>query len=83
MTKNEFIGLMKTYISLDKDVYDVHKAIKKLSPNFGGFLLERHNQLFLDTIKYAMDDKNDWISYWIYELDKGKKWTEKSVLDSD
>lgn len=31
----------------------------------------------------VMHDKDDWISYWIYEQDFGKEWDENTACEED
>lgn len=34
---------------------------------------------FIDFMEAVFNDKSEWISYWIYELDYGRKYTEGSI----
>ena len=36
-----------------------------------------HRQLLL------LEDKDDWICYWVYELDCGRRWEEGTVVSKD
>lgn len=40
-------------------------------------------QEILDYLNYAFGDKNDWIGYYICELDYGKEWEPGFVTDQD
>ena len=40
-------------------------------------MFSRYKQLFLDTIKLAMDDKDDWIGYFLFEMDA--KFSKKPI----
>ena len=80
INKKEFIKLMIDYISLKADEDNLDNAMKKFDPDFGSFACMRYDTLFITALEYAMEDKeNQWISYWVYELDCGKKATKDSV----
>lgn len=83
MTKDTFIKLMTEFLALEDDLRAVDKAMKKLSPDFGGFMLERHTTLFLKAMREAMEDFSDWIGYWMWELNKGADYKDGCVTDMD
>ena len=85
MTKQKFVEYVNRFITLTKLEDDVDAAMKEISPNFGGFHLELHELLILDLLReYSGDTKeNDWISYWIYELECGKKYRKGTITDKD
>jgi len=66
---------MKEFHEIVKDTDAVHDAMKKLDPDFGGLSLGRHESLALELLRKLTGDTsaNSWISYYIYELDWGKK----------
>jgi len=79
MTKKEFTEIIKELMSLEKDIQEVDKALKKLDPDFGGFYLSRISTLIVKTLQIVMKDKADWIGYWFWELDCGKLTKKNSV----
>lgn len=83
MKRKEFIEIMQEVVSLDTDTHEANDALKKLSPDFGGLMLERHDSLILKLITHIMNDESEWISYWMFDLDKGKKWKKGTVVDKD
>lgn len=83
MDKTTFKKLMNEFISLRKDEDNVRDAMKKFDPDFGNFSLGRYETLFLKTMEEAMDDVYQNISYWIYELDFGKKTKKNSITDKN
>lgn len=83
MEKTDFIELMNRYIELGEDVEKVDTALKTLSPDWGRFSIHRADQLILDLLKITMNDRYEYISYWLFELDKGKLWTKNSVRDEN
>jgi len=83
ISKKEFTKKIKQYIKLNKDIENVDIAMRKLSPDFGGFYLDTVHELIIDTLQLAMNDKYEWISYWVYELEYGKKANKETVQDKD
>jgi hypothetical protein len=81
LTRDQFKEVMLELIELGKIEREVDAAMKKLSPDFMGFSFEKPMNIILKTLKYAMKDNtdSDWISYWIYELDYGKKAKARTV----
>ena len=59
----------------------VNRAMKGLSPDFGSFCNERAETLIIKVLENVFDDKADWISYYIYDLDWGKKWKKGTITD--
>lgn len=81
MDKTTFKKLMNDFIALRKDEDNVDAAMKKFDPDFGCFSLGRYETLFVETMKEAIGDKYDNLSYWIYELECGKKAKKTSITD--
>lgn len=70
---------MSELLSLKKDEEALNKAFQKLNPDFNYISFGRMETLIVDAIKEAMGDKDDWIGYFIYELDWGNKAKKDSV----
>ncbi len=83
MIRQEFLRVMKNLKDLENDIRSVHVALKKLDPDFGGFFISRVPALALDILKIAMEDKSNWIEYYIYEMDWGTRCKENSVTDKN
>ena len=81
MTKKEYCDALNEFKAIEDDIQGVHKAMKKLSPDFGGFHISRYNTLILKLIEKAVGDKDEWTGYFIYELDWGKEATAGGVID--
>ena len=79
MTKKQFIKAMKDLILLKRDEENLSKAIKRFEPDFNYICFSRYENLVLEVLKIATGDKDDWISYWLYELDCGTKAKKNSV----
>ena len=37
----------------------------------------------VDLLEYTMNDKDEWISYFVYELDCGKRYKEGAIKNAD
>lgn len=81
MTRKQFTELMKELVSLRKDEDDLNTAFKKLEPDFNYISFGRYETLVVRSLEFAMNDKYQWISYWLYDCECGKK--EMKVIDKD
>lgn len=85
LTKKYFIkiiGQLKLQDDHDRKCSDAFKVIlpDDYTSGYANHILT--NQL-IEILKIAMTDtENDWIGYWIYELDYGKEYTEGCVTDN-
>jgi len=73
ITKKRFRQLMEELVSLKQDEENFREAFKKFEPEGGNLFFSRHENLVVDSLKEAINDKNLWISYWLYELNCGKE----------
>ena len=80
LSKDHFITTINELHEIENDIDNAHTALQKLDPDFGGLYLSRVTSLVVQTLKRSMDDIADWISYFIYELDYGKKWKSGMVV---
>lgn len=76
ISKKNFIEYMTRYKELVEKEYKIDEALRTLSYDFNGFVLEYHNYLILDMLKDLVNDKNDIIRYFTSECDWGKKGTD-------
>ena len=78
ISKENFIK----YIDKIKRMRDIEDAINEAgkSIEFFQFSFGDYEDLVFKVLEDAFDDQNSgWISYFIYELDFGKKWHEGSI----
>lgn len=73
ISKEKFIEYIERYKELVDIEEKVDNSLKLLNPDFNSLSLEKHSSLILDMLKDLMDDTYDYIEYYIYELDWGKK----------
>jgi len=81
MNKKTFIELMTELVSIKKAEDNLNDALKRFEPDFSRISHERYETLIVRSLKIAMNDKWNWISYWIYDCDMGKKDTKAVVND--
>ena len=82
-TRKQFIKYMKEYKQLDKDIDGMDDAMKKISPDFGGFHLGRVNTMVVDLLRETMEDTSEWIEYFIYDIEWGKNAKKGTVTDKN
>ena len=74
MDKKFFIKTLKQFKQVEDDVQGVHDAMKKLSPDFGGFYIDGYSEIILNLLEELINDESGWIGYFIYDLEWGKKY---------
>ena len=91
ISKEDFVSIMST-IKGWHDTSDAMEAALKgasaeasplrdfFSPE--AFFVEGE-VLVLKTLTLALNDKEEWIEYWIFELDFGRKWKEGMICSPD
>ena len=72
MNKKEFTKLMEEFISLRKAETKLNDALKEFNSDFNYFSFGRWETMFIRTLEFAMNDKDEWISYFIYDLELGE-----------
>lgn len=69
ITKKTFINSMNKLQELDKKLNAVDNALKNLSPDFGGLYIPDFFDLTINILQEAINDKDDWLVYFVYERD--------------
>ena len=69
MEYKKFKSSLMELVSLMKDVEDISDAFRKMDEDFNFISMGRHHTLILSILEDAMDDKDTWISYFLYERD--------------
>lgn len=72
---------MKELIVLKKYEQGVDEALKKFCPDFNYVCFDRYERLIVSLLTIAMNDKYNWISYWLYDLDCGNKARPNTVKE--
>ena len=84
LSKKEFKNYMFQLKNIQNSVNDVNNSINKLSDyNFNYISIDKIEDLVLSLLEHTMNDSNNKnISYFIYELDWGKKGKD-CITDKD
>lgn len=78
ITPKQFEKALRDFIKIQKDIDILNKGLKRFSPDFNYLTFSNYDNLFLETLKIAMNDKDDWIGYFIYERDS--KFTKEHII---
>jgi len=89
MNKEDFIKYMTRVVdlielqdALDETLHFYNKSNERYYPS--GIYMPNLVSDVLELLERIMDDKNEWISYWVYELDCGNKtWSDSAVIDAE
>lgn len=79
MTKKNFKQYMNRLLELKHIQDELNDVLKKIDPDFNFICLSKHEDLIVDLIQECMNDEADWVQYWLYELDEGKRAKKDSV----
>ena len=69
ISKETFVNTMNKLQNLDKKLAAVDKALRALDQDFCSFYVTGIFDTTFDLLKEAMNDKDDWIGYFVYERD--------------
>lgn len=72
MTKERFVEYMTEFEELKKIESNISKAFQELDTDFNFISFGRYERLVTRLLEESMNDKDEWISWWIYEADFGK-----------
>ena len=67
--KEVFVRTMERLTTLDKKMDTADKALKDLDLDFCGLYIPEVFDLAIDLLTEAMNDKHEWIKYFVYERD--------------
>lgn len=80
LTKKEFTDAMNAIIAQNKADEEICRAITSFCNDSCFYATKYATRGLLDLLISNMKDTNEWIEYWIYELDCGAKYRNNSVL---
>lgn len=77
LSKQEFIAFLdtiKTYQAINRDFSNKLEILLGKNDNyiFGAESYRDYQDTLIELLKYLMDDKENWIDYWIYDCDFGE-----------
>ena len=77
MTFKTFESLMNRLLEVKEDGNRLCDAFRRFEPDFNCVCFSKYETLLVDAIKAGVNDKNDWVGYFIYEMDC--KFSKKSI----
>lgn len=84
MNKDLFISTMNKLEELNKEQEEFYNILHKMDNEFGGCYI--HNKtisMVEDLLKNLMNDKYDYIGYYMWELNFGKDYTDGIITEAD
>lgn len=84
LTKEKFIQIMDALLEQDYENNKKNEAFQVLLPEtFVCYTGDGLEPILLSILKEAFNDQGDWIGYYIYELDYGRKYEEGCATYKD
>ena len=83
ISRDTFIETMCALEILDDKMGNVDDAMKNLCPDFGGFYIPEVFSIIMDVLKEMFQDEDDWLEYFVYELDFMNHYMQGDVLDKN
>jgi len=83
MEYKKFKEFVDEIVTIKSILDELNTVLKKFDNDFNYISLGRYETLALDILKEAMDDKYDWASYWLYDLENGTKAKKGTVTSVD
>ena len=84
MTKELFIHTIETMRALNKEQEDFDAILKRIDNEFGGgYLHNKTISLLADILKEVTNDKYDYISYYLWEIDFGNEYYDGCITEED
>ena len=84
MNKELFIEAIDFIRELNVEENEFNSVMRKIDGEFGGgFIHNKSINYITGLLKVLVNDENDWISYYCWELDFGKKYVEGNVTEED
>ena len=82
MSKESFCEVMGNYKSMFNFTDEMNELFDKYKID-GNIYPPMCTETVIDLLKFIFNDKNQWISYWIVELDFGKDYEDGWVTQKD
>lgn len=80
---NRYINAIKDEEELQDKITDAVSEYNQKQNMSVCLVIPSQDYVIVDLLAKIMDDKNEWISYWVYELDCGKSYKDGCVTDKD
>lgn len=82
MSKESFCQVMDNYKSMWNFTDDMNEVFKKYNCD-GEVFPPMCTETVIDLLEFIFNDKNQWISYWAFELEFGERYEDGDVQDKD
>lgn len=79
LTKKEFTDAMTAIVAQNAEDDRISKALSSICPDSSFYDTKYATKGLLDLLVSTMQDKCEWIEYWLYELDCGAKYRPSSI----
>ena len=79
INKQTFIKM----IELIKEYTELSDTIRKASDGTISVNYDAYEAALVNLLEIVFNDKSDWISYFLYELDFGKRYKDGMITDND
>lgn len=84
MNKEEFKEIMTWFIDKIKRGEILSNAFNRYNAESFWYSIDsEYETKFLEVLKIAVNDQYDWITYWVYDLECGKKYTKGCVQSKE
>lgn len=84
MDKELFVSTMKQIEELHNEQERFNDILKAIDPEFGGgYIHNKPISIFEDLLRKLINDQYDYISYYMWELDFGKKYEDGVITEGD
>lgn len=82
MSKESFCKVMDNYKSMFSFTDEMNELFDKYKAD-GNIYPPLCTETVIDLLEFIFNDKNQWINYWIFELDFGKNYEDGDAKDAD
>lgn len=82
LTYDQFADFLGRYIENEKKFNNFANAVEEYFTDTY-VMAPKDSELAIDILRAVMNDDDDWISYWMYELNYGRDWEPYKVTDKN
>lgn len=79
LTKKQFTDAMTAIVEQNAEDDKISKALSSICPDTCFYDTKYATKALIYLLKSTMKDSYEWIEYWLYELDCGRKYKPSSV----